>query len=147
MYKLKHLRGWRSNEEGCYYFHAALFSENTAMNSKYSTAWITCLNIFETLKVAKMILSVCFTTKLRPCGHLLIVWWLKTNSPTKITRKYYKPVKTLPSSCNMKKIVRWHELTLSYYFFHNIMALSAVLWLNAYLYSYSHLVKLNQKHN
>ena len=47
--------------------------KSTAQDGKYSTACITCCNIFESLKVAKTILSVYFTTKLRLCGHLLIV--------------------------------------------------------------------------
>ena len=87
--------------------------KNTALDGKY---WITCCNIFESLKVAKSILSVWFMTKLRLGGHLLIVWWLKTdvvrgykmNTPTKTTTKYYKPVKVLPSLHNMEKIALWH---------------------------------------
>ena len=48
-----------------YYFHTAQFLENTTLNGKYSTTWIMHCNIFESLKAVKMILSICFTNKLR----------------------------------------------------------------------------------
>jgi len=51
--------------------------ENIALQSLNTAQQITCINNFQILKVAKMVLSVCFMPKPVLYRHSPIVWWLK----------------------------------------------------------------------